>query len=352
MTPIEYTVASRLGRLFKRFRLLPSTKMCLHEARHIPEFSLLEYLHGYIYAHWPYWYISVGTGEHRSVRLFGKLLTFVLNLLSGFPKDHPVVEISGVRPGRAAPRLSAGSSTFADTYHGKVLRLESAKKLISVNREIQLGDLERVLPYSQARDLILREPDRIVVADCPCRACRANPCQPLDVCLIVGEPFASFAVEHHPDRTRRVSVQEALDILQSEAERGHVHHAFFKQALLNRFFAICSCCSCCCGAIQLHRNGIQMLASSGYVAKIEKTSCVGCGTCIERCQFKAITVADGLANIDSTACMGCGVCTAFCPQDAVVLVRDPSSSPPLDLDELLAQSPDSRHRRYSRPLQF
>ena len=36
--------------------------------------------------------------------------------------------------------------------------------------------------------------------------------------------------------------------------------------MLGRFYAICNCCKCCCGAMQAHLNGVPMLASSGYVA--------------------------------------------------------------------------------------
>jgi hypothetical protein len=157
-----------------------------------------------------------------------------------------------------------GAGTFADGYHGKVLPLEKARQLVTVREEIHRGDLERVIPYPMARDLILKNPDHIAVIQCPCRAARLNPCTPLDVCLIVGEPFASFVVEHNPQRARWIDAVEAQSILEAEERRGHVHHAFFKDAMLGRFYAICNCCPCCCGAIQSHRNGIPMLAPSGY----------------------------------------------------------------------------------------
>ena len=67
-----------------------------------------------------------------------------------------------------------------------------------MNEDIPLGDLEKIIPYQKAREIILKNPDHIAVIDCPCRAAREHPCLPMDVCLVVGEPFASFVVEHQP----------------------------------------------------------------------------------------------------------------------------------------------------------
>jgi hypothetical protein len=53
----------------------------------------------------------------------------------------------------------------------------------------------------------------------------------LDVCLIIGEPFASFVAEHHPRRARWTTADEAVQILHAEDERGHAHPAFFKDAI-------------------------------------------------------------------------------------------------------------------------
>ena len=113
-------------------------------------------------------------------------------------------------------------------------------------------------------------------------------------------------------------------------------HAFFKDAMLGRFYAICNCCSCCCGAMQAHERGTPMLASSGYVASVDEVLCAGCGLCADACQFGAIAVEDSLAVVDPDRCMGCGVCIAACPQEAFALVRDPSRGEPLEIRELMA----------------
>jgi ferredoxin len=299
--------------------LRASARAFMDEADRIQGFSLFDRLHGYVYARWPYLYISVATGQHPLSRLLKPLV--------------------GLLPyGRDGNQDGA---SFADSYHGKVVPLDAAKQLVTVKEEIRLMDLERVIPYAHARDIVLQHPDHIVVLECPCRAARPEPCQPLDVCLVIGEPFASFVLEHHPRRSRWITPQEAVDILAAEAERGHVSHAFFKDAMLQRFYAICNCCACCCGAMQAHQHGTPMLAPSGHVSSLDADLCIGCGTCAEHCQFDAISIDGSLAVLNTEACMGCGVCVVKCPEGAFSLVRDPAKGEPLEIQALMAAAAHS-----------
>jgi Pyruvate/2-oxoacid:ferredoxin oxidoreductase delta subunit len=300
----------------------PSTRAFWEEGRRTPGYSLFDFLHGYVYGRWPYLYIGIATGEHWIARRLAPLVRRVGDLLTRQAQRH------------AAPASSPG---FADTYHGKVVPPAAARQLIMVQQEVNLPELEHIIPYAMARDIVLKNPDRIAVLDCPCRASRPNPCLPLDVCLIVGEPFASFVVEHHPRRARFISRQEAEDILQAEHARGHVHHAFFKDAMLGRFYAICNCCSCCCGAMQAMRAGVPMLASSGYVARQRaEEECAGCGECAAACPFQAIEMRDGRAWVMEKRCMGCGVCVDRCPSHILRLEREPAKGEPLEILSLLS----------------
>jgi ferredoxin len=306
----------------------PSTRAFIQTGRRTPGYTFLDWLHGYIYARWPYLYIGIGTGEHPLAQRLRPVIAAISRLFSSQSTSQP-------REARQ-PSASLATHTYADGYHGKVVPLDAATQLVTVNEPIRLPNLEQVIPYVRARDLILQNPDHIIALDCPCRTSRENPCLPLDVCLIVGEPFASFVAEHHPQRSRWITSHEAVEILKAEDARGHVHHAFFKDAMLGRFYAICNCCSCCCGAMQAHQRGTPMLVSSGYVSQVDETICIGCGDCAETCQFEAITVNHS-AHVDSHACMGCGICLAHCAQDAISLVRDPAKSAPLEIFSLMEQ---------------
>jgi len=298
----------------------PSTRAFTREARRVPGYSFLDWLHGYVYIRWPYLYLSIGSGNHALAHILGPPVRLVGRLFS------------------APSRHDRETGTIADGYHGKVVPLEAAAQLVTVTEDVTLSELEQTIPYTLARDIVLRNPDHIVALECPCRAIRPNPCQPLDVCLVIGEPFASFVAEHHPRRSRWISQEEAVKILGEEHERGHVHHAFFKDAMLGRFYAICNCCSCCCGAMQAHERGTPMLISSGYVARVDEDLCAGCKTCTGYCPFEAISAKNGHSAISPSACMGCGVCVSKCPEQAISLLRDPSRGEPLEIRELMARA--------------
>ncbi len=345
----------------KNLLICPSTRSFFLEARHTRMYSFLDWLHGYVYSRWPYTYIGIAIGEHPLLRLFGPILHLLDRLLIRRQVDAESAGILNLNPSKAGPKKNSDHISFAgtsrgkaipmeiwnrlgmgrkiaDSYHGKVVPIEAAIQLVTVDKEICLTDLEQVIPYALARDIVLRNPDHIVVLDCPCRSSRLKPCLPIDVCLVVGEPFASFVAEHHPNRSRWITPKEAVEILRAEDERGHVHHAFFKDAMLGRFYAICNCCSCCCGAIQAHRNGIPMLASSGYVSCVDNDICLGCGLCNEVCQFGALSMSDGIAVVDGDICMGCGVCVSKCPNGALSLVRNPIKGEPLEIYELTSKA--------------
>ena len=118
-----------------------------------------------------------------------------------------------------------------------------------IREPINKPDLEHVIPYTKARAIIL---DHLVTLNCPCRSGKAEHCTQVDVCLIIGEPFASFINEHNPEKSRWITRDEAIQILEEENARGHVYHAFFKDAMLESYYAICKCYSCCCGAMKAH----------------------------------------------------------------------------------------------------
>jgi len=315
----------------------PGTREFIEEGQRTPGYTLYDMLHGYVYGRWPYLYIGIGTGEHRLAKIFGPVVRIIDDFLAMLNNGH----VEGNEKGEPLG-LQEGSGTFADGYHGKVVPLAAASRLVTVKEDIQITDLEKVIPYTKARDIILHNPDHILALECPCRTARQNPCLPLDVCLIVGDPFASFVKEHHPNRARNITPQEAVQILQAEDERGHVHHAFFKDAMLGRFYAICNCCACCCGAMNAHQNGTPMLASSGYVSQVNEDLCIACGDCVEACQFGAITLNDYHAVVNVGDCMGCGVCESVCIQGAHTLVREPSKGEPLEIGALIREFESSR----------
>ena len=232
---------------------------------------------------------------------------------------------------------------ISETYHGKVVRLDDAAKFITIKKNIELKDLDQVLPYRHAKDIILKNPQNIVVYDCPCRGQKSNPCEPIDVCLIVGDPFVDLVRMVQPFRSRRITSEKALMILKEEDQRGHVHTAWFKTVMLNRFYAICNCCKCCClGMKFMLEYNMKTVLPSGYRAVIGE-DCVGCGECAKYCQFDAIEIISISINgkkkkkskVISERCFGCGICESKCGKENISLILDAENGIPLNIETLI-----------------
>jgi NAD-dependent dihydropyrimidine dehydrogenase PreA subunit len=277
--------------------ILPSTKKLLSQ-HGLLNILNLKALHSYAYVRWTRQYIA-----------------FALNVL-------------------ASRSTEKGRKNWSDRYHGKVLTHDQAKAIVTLDHPIALRDLEQIIPYPTARDLVLHGPPDIVVYECVCRQARTSPCSPSQVCMIIGQPFADFILEHHPTTSRRLTQAEALELLRQEHDRGHLHSAWFKDVMLNRFYAICNCCKCCCGGLEgMAKYQIGNIASSGYVAAVTTAKCDGCGKCERACPFNAMEVNE-VSTVRWEKCMGCGVCEGQCPNGAISLVRDEKKGLPFDVRTL------------------
>jgi NAD-dependent dihydropyrimidine dehydrogenase PreA subunit len=284
----------------ERWKLLRRSTWNSIKAGGLFNFFTLKTLHMYIYLRWSKLYVK--TVIHHILPKFAPLLTEKMK------------------------------KRLVDTYHSKVLTQELAQAVITINRDIPLHDLEQIIPYSMARNLVLNGPLDIAVHECSCRHTRQGPCQPTQVCMIVGRPFVEFVLEHHPGGSRRLTQEEAMDILRAEHERGHIHTAWFKDVCLDRFFVICNCCKCCCGGIEaMVKYGLPTLAPSGYIVEVDEKRCETCGICEEVCPFGAIYVDEKTTFVDWHKCMGCGVCAGQCPNEAISLARDDRKGIPLDV---------------------
>ena len=90
--------------------------------------------------------------------------------------------------------------------------------------------------------------------------------------------------------------------------------------------------------MQAWRHGTPMLASSGYISRVDTELCVGCGTCSGFCQFGALSLNGATVTVDTVLCMGCGACVPKCPEGALALVREPTKGEPLEIRELIAMA--------------
>lgn len=227
--------------------------------------------------------------------------------------------------------------TIANRYHSKVLTTKQAEAIIHLDHDLahHNHEMEKIIPFPMARDLILNGPPDVAIYECSCRHNRQKPCLPTRVCMIVGQPFVDFIIEHRPEESQRINQKEAVEILRAEHLRGHIHTAWFKDLLQDRFFVICNCCRCCCGGIEaMMKHHLPIMVSSGYSALVDKNKCAGCGLCVQVCPFSASKLENKKSQIDREKCMGCGVCVDKCPEKAITLELDETKPAPLNVNKL------------------
>jgi ferredoxin len=78
-----------------------------------------------------------------------------------------------------------------------------------------------------------------------------------------------------------------------------------------------------------------MITSSGYLAHVDESQCVGCEVCQEVCNFDALRTVEGVTIVDNTKCMGCGICIDACQEGALRLEREQSKPIPLEIVKLM-----------------
>ncbi|ACL02094.1 4Fe-4S ferredoxin iron-sulfur binding domain protein [Desulfatibacillum aliphaticivorans] len=181
--------------------------------------------------------------------------------------------------------------------------------------EQSLNPKSQILAYESCKDLIDDSED-IAVTKCTCRVIAHKCDSPVEVCLQLGKS-ARYALER--ETGRKVSKQEALDIIKQSEEAGLIHVTMNRAE--NMHF-ICNCCGCCCMAMPMMvEYGRAMNDPSRFCAVIDEDACEECELCLERCVFKAIEMDEGIgaAVVNADKCMGCGVCQVTCPADAIVL---------------------------------
>ena len=188
--------------------------------------------------------------------------------------------------------------------------------------------VEWILPYDDVRKILLAS-KTFRVRDCICRVQQdyiGRRCTfPVKVCL-------SFSSAELPSSQNDVSQKEALALLDQVEEIGLVHTV---SNITKGIGYICNCCGCCCGILRgITEWGIKnSVAYANYYAVIDPDECLGCGTCVERCQVHAISELDGVAVVDQEQCIGCGLCVTGCPNKAANLQKKPKNEivdPPSD----------------------
>jgi len=202
------------------------------------------------------------------------------------------------------------------------LRETAEGKTIKIEKEV--GAEEQVLP-SQTVEEIINKYDDIAVGNCFCRQYREMLGETFDIGISAEVCFTFGKSARHVIQQgfgRRVTKEEALEIMKNVEKAGLVHKAFHnKSDIMQEENSICNCHPAFCDNFRLYREGVfAILNTAFYLSQINPDECTGCGICVEKCPMTAISLdADNIAIVDESHCIGCGLCAHFCPADAVCL---------------------------------
>ena len=179
---------------------------------------------------------------------------------------------------------------------------------------------EWILPYDDVRAILISA-KAFNVRECICRKQQdelgSRRCDfPLASCLNFS--FSERTTPYPGD----ISREEALALLDRVEEIGLVHTV---SNVIEGVGYVCNCCGCCCGILRGMTDwGLERtVAYANYQASIDPEICSNCGTCIERCQVKAIFEGDGFSVVHTEKCIGCGLCVTGCETGAATLTRKP-----------------------------
>ncbi|MCK5292058.1 MAG: 4Fe-4S binding protein [Thermoplasmata archaeon] len=189
---------------------------------------------------------------------------------------------------------------------------------VTIPVNISMVGAQRILDLSELEG-ILRSASVISQEECGCRKKVGNCIDPMDGCLGIND-LATELIEK--DNAKQITLKEGLEAMQRTYDAGFVHMAYTFEGK-DEIEYICSCCSCCCHSLSAAiRFGYEdHVFSSKYVADQDDEKCASCGTCVDRCQFKARTLVDGDLEFLQDKCFGCGLCMNTCPEEAISMVE-------------------------------
>lgn len=200
---------------------------------------------------------------------------------------------------------------------------EIRKRVIDAIGQAHAG---QVITLQEAEDM-LNIATPLALIGCFCRRVVRGKVEEKEEFTCMGLGVGMFKWDRWPERYKGgvvfVSPEEGKEWLEKWDERGYVHTIMsFGTPYVG---GICNCDYSTCLAIRYRLDyGWDTVCLKGhYVAKVEPDLCNGCGRCLGRCQFGALTkeVLPNKAYIDMAKCFGCALCANVCPTGAITLVE-------------------------------
>jgi Na+-translocating ferredoxin:NAD+ oxidoreductase RNF subunit RnfB len=205
---------------------------------------------------------------------------------------------------------------YKEAFYKPMTTDPSVHRIIPIEKTIPVNI--DVMPYEKA-STYLDSATSWGVLNCICRVQKrliGQGCKhKLENCLVFSTRPGAF---DRMDDIRAITREEALEILAEADREGLVHSTSNTR---NEVTYICNCCICSCGVLRgiIEYGSKSSIARSDFYAVVDETICSGCETCIDRCQFNALSIKDGICVVDTVNCYGCGLCVTTCPEEAIGL---------------------------------
>lgn len=167
----------------------------------------------------------------------------------------------------------------------------------------------------------------IVQMPCVCRHFSKKPEEGFCIGMTVNpiddtldRAFAAFNDGPDVPALQHLTREQASALLKKAERMGLMHSVWtFKTPFIA---AICNCKledGCMAMRTTLEFDYPTMFKGE-YRAAVTDELCTGCGACVARCPFSALTLDErGIASVDAEACYGCGICRSACPREAIAL---------------------------------
>jgi ferredoxin len=201
------------------------------------------------------------------------------------------------------------------------------------SKRMQANHYGQPVPIEEC-EAVLDITTSVVRVPCPCRYhagtkdegyCLAITTKPIDREL--DDAFAGYDVGPDTSKFERLTKASALALLRRTEEEGLMHSVW---TFVTPFIgAICNCNleSGCMAMRMTVEHKTPIMFKGHHRAVVDPMACAGCGECVTRCPFKALSLepATKHAVVAEADCYGCGVCRSACVYGALRLVeREPS----------------------------
>ena len=196
------------------------------------------------------------------------------------------------------------------------------KKEKRLNTKAAQGHYGQVIPLEESQVIVREKAQVVAKAICPCKyfnkGIKEATCLGFSPLIEVLPKLPRFIPE---TGVEIMEGDKAATFLEEMSEKGYVHTIWCGP--LPAIAAVCSCDLPACGALRLRRDfDIKACFKGEYIAQLDQNKCVGCGKCVSRCQFNAISFSPLMNHpiIKDEACFGCGLCRDACEAQAISLI--------------------------------